>query len=190
MIRIKKFVPNSAACLLLRVLLDWMMSWGSVPFQNCLAEHLPVKYRLSAEVKKKKEKRQLKDKTDIFACCAAAVCLCICPRWPVLSESRLRVGIVLVQRPALPRAEPPCDLRLRGVTGRSSPYCLTCDRRCGWPTPGGWLKAGEQWPWGERRGGIDLFTAFCGCCWWEAFFFLKDRPQHVSYVEKALDNLI
>ena len=38
------FAPNSAACLLLSVLLDWMVSLGSVPFQNCLAEHLPVKY--------------------------------------------------------------------------------------------------------------------------------------------------
>jgi len=77
--------------------------------------------------------------------------LSVCFRWPVLCECQVQACFVLVLRLALPHVKPPCDLLLHGATGRSSPCCRTCDRRCGWPAPDGWLKEAKQWPWGGER---------------------------------------
>ncbi len=140
--------------------LDWIMSLGSVPFQYCLAEYVPVKYQLSAEFWKKRSSRI--KRTCFHAPLLLFVCvsICVCSRWLALSVHQPQVCFVPVQRPVPPRAKPPCDLRPRGATGRSSPYFRTCDRRCGWPAPGGWLKGGEQWPWGGGKGQIDFNRLF------------------------------
>lgn len=79
------------------------------------------------------------------------VIICVCTRWPVLSARQLQVCFVLVQRRAPPHAKPPCDPPPHAATDRSSPYCRTCDRRCGWPAPGGWRRGAELWPWGEEE---------------------------------------
>ena len=135
-------VPESISTAVRSVLinLNWMMRFGSVPFQHCLAEQLSISWV-----------QKPKDKTDMFSC-PSCLCQYLMSRWPVLSARQPQAYIDPVRRPAPPHAEPPCDPRPRWATGRSSPYCRTCDRRCEWPAPGGWQKGGERWPWGGRKG--------------------------------------
>ncbi len=139
------------------------------PYYSGLAEYVPVTNQSSAELNKKKQLGW----NEHFSFLLLFVWVSVF-KWPVLSECRLRVCCVPVRRPALPHAKQPCDLRLHGATGQSSPYCRTCDRRCGWRAPGGLLRAGEQWPWGGRKAQIDFFSLFFSCCLMKSTYSYRD----------------